>query len=127
LISVATFFFQGKFRPFLFDAELLAQPAVTLSLQQLLVSIGVHHQVRTPPVKELLDHENLSNTLYVMPVRLFLSVLVRYIIALAEDTNGLNAIYPDGNTNNSIEGMQIIEKFTKKACTQIFLPFTNIV
>jgi hypothetical protein len=40
-----------------------------------------------------------------MPARLFLSVLVSYIIALAEDSNGLNSIWvPGAITNNAIEG-----------------------
>jgi hypothetical protein len=48
----------------------------------------------------LVDHEDLSDALY--------------IIALAEDTDGLNAIFPGAITNNAIEGMKLIHKFTRQ-------------
>jgi hypothetical protein len=96
-------------------------------LRELLVEMGRVHSVRPPPVRMVVDNQDQSNALYVIPARLFLSILVSYVIALAEDIYGVNAIFPDTATNNSIQGMQLVDEFTKEACTQISLPCTDIV
>ncbi len=97
------FFLPGEYRPFLFDEILDPLPSVEQSLDQLLIEIGARNHVRKPPMRMLVDvRPNLFDALYVMPARLFLSILVSYIIALAEDSNGLNAIFPGDAKNPSI-------------------------